>query len=156
MPERCAIYRGSDEVMWVDLKGLLDGGNSLADLRLKRDDVVYVPSPSDRYVSVLGQVQHPGAIQFDSNTTVQKLLAEAGGLTELAGANPKIEIISSATGKSRSVTLHTLLTPAKLDLTLNSGDIVYVAESGFNKATYILQRLSPLVTLFASAAIFGQ
>jgi polysaccharide export outer membrane protein len=155
-PERVAIYRGSDEALWVDLKGLLNSGSGLADLRLKRDDVVYVPSPSDRYISVLGQVQHPGAIQMDSTTSLQKLLAEAGGLTELAGSNPKIQIIQASTGKTRVVSFSAVLSPAALDLTLHSGDIVYIPESGFNRATYVLQRLSPLVTLFASAAILGQ
>ena len=42
VPERCAIYRGADKVIWVDLKKLLDSGSALADLRLKRDDIVII------------------------------------------------------------------------------------------------------------------
>ena len=44
IPERCAIYRGRDEVVWVQLKALIDSGNGLADMRLRRDDVIYVPN----------------------------------------------------------------------------------------------------------------
>ena len=62
MPERCAIYRGSDQVLWVELRAMMESGNALADMRLRRDDVVYVPSATERFVSVLGEVQHPGAI----------------------------------------------------------------------------------------------
>ena len=29
IPERCAIYRGNDQVVWVNLRELLQGGNSI-------------------------------------------------------------------------------------------------------------------------------
>jgi polysaccharide export outer membrane protein len=156
MPERVAIYRGSEQVMWVDVKGLIDSGNSLADLRLKRGDVVYVPSSAERYVSVLGQVGHPGALQLDNNTTLAKLLAEAGGITSLAGKNPSIEVVSPATGQKRIVPFKALLQPGPVDVTLKSGDVVFVTESGFNQASYVLDKLSPLVTLFTAGAFLAQ
>ena len=156
VPERVAIYRGQEQVLWVDVKGLVDSGSALADLRLRRGDVVYVPSAAERYVSVLGQVNHPGALQLDRNTTLAKLLAEAGGLTALAGKNPAIEVVSTATGKSRAIPFKALLQPGTLDLTLNSGDVVYVTESGFNQASYVLEKLSPLISLFTTAALFSR
>jgi polysaccharide export outer membrane protein len=155
VPEQCAIYRGSEQVMWVDLKGLLDQGSTLADLRLKRGDVVYVPAASERYVSVLGQVTHPGALLLDRNTTLTKLLAEAGGITQLAGRNPNIHIVSKADGKSRVIPFKALLEPGPLDLTLKSGDVIYVTESGFNSASYVLEKLSPLISIFTTGALLG-
>lgn len=154
IPERVAIYRGTEKVMWVDLKSLLNTGSPLADLRLRRDDVVYVPSPSERYVSVLGQVAHPGALLLQDNSTLPKLLAEAGGLTEQAGHSPEIQIIQPSTGVTRVISFRKLLAPSPLDLALKSGDVIYVPESGFNRATYALERLSPLVTVFTAAAFF--
>ena len=156
IPERVAIYRGTEKVMWVDLKGLLDSGSPLADLRLRRDDVVYVPSPSERYISILGQVSHPGALLLQDNSTLPKLIAEAGGITELAGRYPEIQIIQPSTGTTRVVSFKQVLQPGPLDLKLKTGDIIYVPESGFNRATYALQRLSPLVTVFTAAAFFAQ
>lgn len=155
IPEQCAIYRGSEQVVWVDLKGLMEAGNTLADLRLKRGDVVYVPAASERYVSVLGQVAHPGALLLDRNTTLTKLLAEAGGLTQLAGRNPSIQVVSRSDGKSRIIPFKALLQPGPLDLTLKSGDVIYVMESGFNSATYVLERVSPLISIFSTAALLG-
>ena len=156
IPDRCAIYRGSDKVVWVDLKALIDQGDALADLRLRRDDIVYVPSPSERYVSVLGQVQHPGAIQLDSNTTLSKLIAEAGGLTLQAGRAPEIKVYQPSTGTTRTITYQAMLGPAKLDLTLKTGDVIVVPESGFNSFTYAVERLSPLVSVFTTAAFFNR
>jgi polysaccharide export outer membrane protein len=102
---------------------------------------------------VLGQVNHPGALQLDSNTTLPKLIAEAGGITQLAGRNPGIEIVSSSTGKSRVVPFKALLEPGTLDLTLRSGDVIFVTESGFNQGAYVLEKLSPLVTMFTAAVL---
>ena len=156
IPERCIIFRGSTTVLTVDLKKLLDAGSGMADMRLRRDDIVYVPATSDRYVSVLGQVQHPGALQLESSSTVQKLLAEAGGLTDAAGANAAIQIISPASGTTRVIRMKTLLEPAAMDLALKSGDMIFVPKSGFNKATYVLEKLSPLVSIFTAFAFLEQ
>jgi len=156
VPERCAIYRGADKVIWVDLKKLLDSGSALADLRLKRDDIVYVPSSSERYISVLGQVQHPGAMQLDDNMTLAKLLSLSGGFTPEAGKNPQIQIVQQSTGKTRTISFKQILQPGPMDLTLHSGDIVYVPKSGFNNVAYVFDKLSPLVSMFTASALLGQ
>ncbi len=154
LPERCAIYRGNNQVLWVDLQELLAQGSSLAALRLKRNDVVYVPAQREKFVSVLGQVQHPGALRLDEDTTLTKLLAEAGGLTTQAGKSPNLQVIQPSTGKTRVVPFKALLQPSSLDFTLKSGDVLYVPESGFNQASYIFQQISPLLSVFTAAVLF--
>jgi polysaccharide export outer membrane protein len=148
IPERCAIYRGRDEVVWVQLKALVDSGNSLADLRLHRDDVVYVPNGAERFVSVLGEVEKPGAIPLTSTSTLASVLAEAGGFVSAkAGNKPHIQIVDPETGTSRIVSFNDILNPAKtLEITLRPGDIIFVPQTGFYRATYVLERLSPLIS----------
>jgi polysaccharide export outer membrane protein len=156
IPDQCAIYRGSDQVMWVQLRQLVDSGNALADIRLRRDDVVYVPDPSDRFVSVMGEVNHPGAVELASNSTVASILAGAGGITDKAGRTPHVQIVDTKNGTSRTIEFKDLLNPAKsLEITLHPGDIVYVPVSGFYRATYFLERISPLTTLATLAAVNG-
>lgn len=153
IPERCAIYRGQNEVVWVDLKTLIDSGNSLADLRLRRDDVVYVPNGGERFVSVLGQVQHAGAVPLTGTSTLTSVLAQAGGFTDAAGNKPHIQIVDPATGTSRVITMSDLLNPAKsLEITLKPGEIIFVPQSKFFRATYAVERLSPMIT---AAALVG-
>jgi polysaccharide export outer membrane protein len=148
IPERCAIYRGANQVVWVQLRELVESGNPLADLRLRRDDVIFVPSLSERFVSVLGEVQHPGAVALTGNSTLASVLADAGGITEQAGNNAHIQIVDPATGVSRVLTFKDVLNPAKsLEVSLKPGEIVFIPRSGFSKATYALQRLSPLFSL---------
>jgi polysaccharide export outer membrane protein len=148
IPDQCAIYRGSDKVIWVQLRSLIDSGNPMADLRLRRDDVVYIPDPAARFVSVLGEVQHPGAVPLTANTSLASVLASAGGITDKAGARPHIQIVDPAGGTTRTVSFIDLLNPAKnLEVTLKPGEIIYVPQTGFSRATYYLERLNPMTQM---------
>ena len=154
VPERCAVYRGHDQVVWVELKALVESGNALADLRLRRGDIVYVPSASERVVSVLGEVQHPGAIPITHNSSIASVLASAGGLTDKAGMNAHIQITDPATGTSRVIRMHDVLDPAKsLEIALQPGQIVYVTQSGLSHVGVVLQKLSPLMTVATMAIV---
>jgi polysaccharide biosynthesis/export protein len=156
IPDQCAIYRGSDKVMWVQLRQLVESGNPLADIRLRREDVVYVPDPSERFVSVLGEVNHPGAVQLNSNSTLISVLADAGGITEKAGGRPHIQVVDPKSGTSRSIAFNDLLNPAKsLEVSLKPGEIVYVPQSGFYRASFLLERINPLASLAVLAAVNG-
>jgi polysaccharide export outer membrane protein len=156
IPERCAIYRGHDQVVWIDLKALLNSGNALADLRLRRDDVIYVPSGAERFVSVLGEVGRPGAIPLTSTSTLASVLADAGGFTGKAGNKPHIQIVDPAAGSSRVISFNDILNPAKsLEITLRPGEIIFVPQSGFYRATYVLERLNPAISIGTLALLTG-
>ncbi|MGB8099179.1 MAG: polysaccharide biosynthesis/export family protein [Terracidiphilus sp.] len=156
IPDQCTIYRGSGQVMTVQLRALIDSGSPLADLRLRRDDVIYVPDPAERFVSVLGEVGHPGAVPLLSNSTLPKVLAEAGGITEKAGGHPKIVIVDPSTGSKRTVEFNDLLNPAKtLEVTLKPGEIIFVPQSGFYRFTWYVSSLNPFAELATLAAVNG-
>lgn len=156
IPERCAIYRGSEQVIWVELRKLIESGNTLADLRLRRDDVIYVPSNTERFISVLGEVQHPGPVPLSYNATLPSLLASAGGFTEKAGSKPHVQIVDPSTGSSRTMSFSDFMNPAKAsEVQLKPGEIILVPQSGFYHATYFLERLNPLVTVATIAFYAG-
>jgi polysaccharide biosynthesis/export protein len=154
IPERCAIYRGRDEVVWINLKKLIDTGNALADLRLRRDDVVYVPNGAERFVSVLGEVQHPGAVALTGTSTLATVLASAGGFAPPAGNKPHIQIVDPQDGTSRMLSFKDLLNPDKdPEITLKPGEIVFVPQSNLYRATYVVERLSPVITAAALVTV---
>lgn len=156
IPDRCAVYRGHDQVIWVELKSLIESGNPLADLRLRRDDVIFVPSTAESFVSVLGEVTRPGAIHLSNNSTLATVLADAGGFSDKAGNKPHIQIVDPANGSSRVVAFDDVLNPAKTnEITLRPGEILFVPRSGFYRATYFLERLNPLTTLTTMAVMTG-
>jgi polysaccharide biosynthesis/export protein len=152
IPERCAIYRGNDQVVWVNLRELLQGGNSMADLRLRRNDIVFVPAQQEVFVSVMGSVMHAGAIPLTPESTLASVLAQAGGLAEGAGRN--IQVIQPSTGRISTIPFKTLLTLTGTDeVKLHAGDVVFVPQSGFYKSTYVIQRLSAVASMGAIVAV---
>lgn len=156
VPDRVAIYRGNDKVIWVELRKLVETGSGMADLRLRRDDVIYVPSEMDRSISVLGEVQHPGPVPLTYNATIASILATAGGFTEHAGSKPHVQLIDPTTGSSRTLSFNDYMNPLKAsENQLKPGEIIFVPQSGFYHATYFLERLNPLVTVATLAFYSG-
>jgi polysaccharide export outer membrane protein len=157
LPQRCAILRGEDEPVWIDVKTMIDRRGSGMDLRLRRDDVLYIPEEQDDLVAVLGQVQRPGMIKIDANSTLLDVIARSGGLTPDAGV-AKIQIVRKRDHLSREVSLRDLLDPAKAsEITLQNGDVVFVRPSNMAKFESALAKLSPLGTLllFGSTLAVG-
>jgi len=160
IPEEVIIYRGNDTMATVELQQLVSEGSPLANMRLKRGDLVYVTG-RNKYISVLGQVTHPGNLRLEPTTTLSDLLAQAGGPTEKAGRNPSIQIIHPATAgtpaRTQVIPYKSLLQHHNdTEISFQSGDILYIPESGFNSASYTIQQLAPLVNLVTVAALLGQ
>jgi polysaccharide export outer membrane protein len=146
IPERCAIYRGNDQVLWVDLRALLQSGSASADLRLRRNDIVFVPAQQQIFVSVLGSVTHPGAVPLTPESTLASILAESGGLAE--GASNNIQIVQPSSGKTITVSFKSLLTVAgNNEIKLHPGDVIFVPKTGFYKFTYATQRISSVASM---------
>jgi polysaccharide export outer membrane protein len=148
LPEQCVIYRG-DQVVWVELHELLATGSPLADLRLRRNDVIFVPALSTRTISVIGQVQHPGEIALKHDSTITSILGEAGGVSDSAGSNPELQIVHRTKGdKTQYVHFKDLLKPTGgLEVSLYPGDVIYVPKSGMAKAGFVMQQLAPFLSI---------
>jgi polysaccharide biosynthesis/export protein len=156
LPEQCVIYRG-DQVVWVDLQELLVSGSPLADLRLRRNDLIFVPAASTRSVTVMGQVQHPGQIALRHDSTLTSILGEAGGVSDAAGSNPEIQVVHRTNGdRTQYVRFKDLLKPTGgMEISLLPGDVIYVPKSGASKVGFVMQQLAPFLTLgsFATLAV---
>jgi len=156
IPETCTIYRGNDTAVQVELRKLLISGSVLADMRLRRNDIVYVPQPSELFVSVMGEVSKPGTVPLTAESTLTSILAEAGCCIESGGFNPKIHILQPSTGKDFTVDYKKVMTlSGQQEFSLHSGDVILVPKSGLYKATYFLQRISPVATMVSLAAVVG-
>jgi polysaccharide export outer membrane protein len=156
IPETCTIYRGNSAAVNVNLRSLLMTGNNLADLRLRRNDIVYVPQPKEMFVSVLGEVNKPGTQALTPESTLTSVLSQAGCCGEGGGFNPEIHILQPSTGKDFKIHYKDIMTlKGQTEYTLHSGDVILVPKSGLYKATWILQRISPVATMVSLATLVG-
>ena len=146
LPDQCVIYRG-DQVFWVDLHELLMSGSPLADLRLHRDDLIFVPGVT-KTVTIIGQVPRPGQIPLRHDSTLTSLLGQAGGITDQAGSDPNIQIVHRSTGTTQYVRFKSILSqPDGLDVSLHAGDVIFVPRSGVYKWGFVMQQIAPYVLL---------
>ena len=87
---RGVMYRMKEdrtlETMPLDIAGIMSG--SVADVALKNEDVLFIPTQADRVaeriVTIQGEVLSPGTFQFAENETIEDLVLRAGGLTDAA------------------------------------------------------------------------
>lgn len=81
------------EALSVDIAGIMAG--SVADVPLKNEDVLFVPTQSERVseriVTIQGEVFSPGTYQFAENETIEDLILRAGGLTDAASLS-KVDV----------------------------------------------------------------
>jgi polysaccharide export outer membrane protein len=144
---RCAVFRGRDKVVWIDLKGLLGGTNLGLNIRLKRNDIVYLPDSDDQLVYVLGEVKTPGAYRLTPTMSLLDALSQAGGPTKDA-ATGKLQIVRQGQQLDKEFAFDDLInSKSKLNFSLNEGDILYVPKRGLAKAGYVMERISPLASI---------
>ena len=149
VPDRVALFCGDYSIAWEDFKQLLESNDPHIRMPLRRNVVVYVPSPNDRYVTVFGEVNHPGLVQLHDGSTLAEILAEAGGiLADKAGRLPKIQVIHEYKGSIETVPFENIL-QAKSDpkVSLQTGDIVYVPESKASRVAATFEKIGPLISI---------
>ncbi|MDM8566608.1 polysaccharide biosynthesis/export family protein [Candidatus Halobeggiatoa sp. HSG11] len=144
---RCAIFRGQDKIVWIDIEPLLTGTNLSLNLPLKRNDIVYIPDIKEKLVYVLGQVHNPGAFRLLPQMSLFELVARAGGLTRDADFG-SINVIRPSLGTNEPMTLSELMAPEEeLDNILQEGDVIYVPTNTIAKINYAIQFLNPFTTM---------
>ena len=140
---RCAIFRGRDKVVWIDLKHLLARSDPTYNIRLKPNDIVYIPDSGDTSVYVMGAVPRPGAYRLTPDMSLLDALAQAGGPNEDA-ASQEIAIYRPSRQALEQVPLKSLLTAdRRVNFALEEGDIVYVPKSTMAEVGYVLRQLAP-------------
>jgi polysaccharide export outer membrane protein len=145
---RCAVFRGREQAIWIDLKPLLNDGRLDLNIRLARNDIVYLPDANDQLVYVLGFVKTPGGIHLTPSMSYMDALSLAGGPTEDA-ALAHIMLIRPRSGQKLEIPFKTSLDPkVRVNYSLEEGDIVYVPARAMQKIGYVLQKVSS-VTGFA-------
>jgi polysaccharide biosynthesis/export protein len=149
---RCAIFRDRDRIAWIDLRRLLTGEDLSLNVRLQRNDVVYIPDADDQLVYVLGEVKTPGAYQVTPNMSFLDALARAGGPSEDATTDT-LYVVRPQLRAHLEFALQDLLRPTpELNVAVEEGDIIYVPRRGLAKFGYVMRQLSPLSFL----VLFGR
>ncbi len=139
------------EVLQLDLAGIYS--HTVADVSLKNEDVLYVPSKkellSERKLTISGEVLYPGEYDYADNTSLEDLILQAGGLTDAASL-VKVDVsrrirdnealtASQTIAESYSFELmNGFVVKGTLGFTLHPFDEVFVRKSpGYNPQEHV-------------------
>ncbi len=128
------VARGSERLD-VDFRKLLMEGDLSQNISLKPEDVVVLPTNPRNQVFVMGEVKNPGTLPLDreSQFTVLKAMARAGGFSQFAKPSRTIIIREDRTGKRIiPVDVEEIIeNPQEAhDILLQPGDVVFVPTGG--------------------------
>lgn len=113
---------GTDEVILIDLKSLIEGGDLSQNIYVQDGDTIYVSKAGMCYVT--GEVKSPDAYKCSDNITVLKIIALAGGFTGKA-ARSNIKVIRMINGKEK------IYEKVETDMPVKPDDVIVVPESFF-------------------------
>jgi polysaccharide export outer membrane protein len=124
---------GLTEQISIDIEDLMVNGNPDLNLPLAPNDVVNVPMDTPIIVYVLGEVMHPGPVQFrrSQTPTLLQALASAGGPTDRASKSVNIKRLVNGKDTRISVNFRSIANGDKPDVALQDNDTVVVRESVF-------------------------
>lgn len=143
---KCAIIRGKNQVIWVDLRDLLQNGNLALNAPIRNNDIIFIPESEDELVYVMGEVKTPGAIHLKTTLTYLDALMFSGGPTRSADLT-QTYIIRFETGKRtiKRIDLKAMLEKGEgsANFVLRDNDIIYVAETGMASFNYTMSQILP-------------
>ena len=144
------------EVIPFDVKAVING--SAADIELKNNDIIYIPSIHDLKdlgtITVAGEVARPGAFVFAENTTLEDAIMQAGGLLESA-STVKIDVtrrIKDASSKEQTENIAEVFTFEFKDGYVLDGEAGFVLQP----YDYVYVRRSPSYSPQLSVSVTGE
>ncbi|MDP9362307.1 MAG: polysaccharide biosynthesis/export family protein [Acidobacteriota bacterium] len=124
---------GLTEQIAVDIDDLMVNGNPDLNLPLRANDVINVPIDSSINIYVLGEVMHPGSVQFrrSQTPTVLQVLSSAGGPTDRASKKVILKRVVGGSEKTFHYDFRKIIDGRQNDVVLMDGDRLIFAESFF-------------------------
>ncbi len=143
---KCAIIRGNDLVIWIDLMDLLQNGNMALNCAIQNNDVIFIPAAEEAMVYVMGEVATPGAIQIRPGINLVDAIMSAGGFTVHANL-AEVYLIRRGVqqGTVRQINLGKMIENAQFaeNFILQDEDIIYLSPKGLHQFRYIMEEIMP-------------
>lgn len=113
---------GNSQEMTIDLRRLVDKGDSALNIQIMEGDKIFVIKAGLFFVT--GEVKKPDSYKYQDKLTVMKAIAMAGGFTDTASKG-SVRIVRKVNGKEEVVS------GVDMDALVRPDDVVVVPESFF-------------------------
>jgi polysaccharide biosynthesis/export protein len=112
----------SENIITVNLKRLIEKGDTTQDTLIMDGDSVYIPKARVFYIT--GEVRNPAAYKHEEGTTVLQAISAAGGFTDKASRG-RVKIIRKVKG------VEEVIEKVKNDEPVLPDDVIVIPESFF-------------------------
>ena len=120
-----------EEPLKVDLKRLLDEGDTSLNVSIHDGDVIQIPSANSYFV--FGEVKSPGLYSIDKDLTILQAITKAGGFTKIA-APSRTKVIRGKNGTEETIKVDIsdiIKGDKEKNIYIKADDIVVIPESFF-------------------------
>ncbi len=124
---------GLTEQIAIDIDDLMVNGNPDLNLPLRANDVINVPIDASINIYVLGEVMHPGSVQFrrSQSPTLLQVLAASGGPTDRASKKVILKRVVGGVEKTFRYDFKKIIDGRQNDVVLLDNDRIIFAEAFF-------------------------
>jgi polysaccharide export outer membrane protein len=148
MPQRCAIIRGKETLLWIDLDQLLRDGDLSLNVDLIPGDVVHVTADTQRLIYVLGEVNRPGMYPLRNGLSAIDAIALAGGVTEDSD-DDGIRVLRPSENQTEEFDYDEFMDGDFLqNRVLAQGDVIFVPRHTLAEVGWVFEKLAPLAQIF--------
>jgi len=148
--EHVRVTREEGRAVTVNLFAVVAEGELSRDLVLDAGDVVFIPARpagAERKVFVFGEVVKPGTVPYRTDMTLAEVIAEAGGITQVAAADEtriiRGNLRDGPTVLTADVEALVRYGDLRQDVRLSPRDIVIVPRSGLGNWNAFLAKIRP-------------
>lgn len=152
-----SIFVRNNEYLPIDFSAAIEHGDRWNNIKLHRDDYIYVAVRSETMVTLLGEVNNPHRRIWNATLGLLELISDGGGLKETCW---KYAVVMRGGIKNTvyyRVALDDILLGKKPNIMLEPGDIVFVPRDSISEYNVFVRKLMPtgqLINLYLTPGFF--
>lgn len=141
----------------VDFSAAIERGDFWNNIRLHRDDYIYVAVRSETMVTLIGEVNSPHRRIWNQTLGLLEIISEGGGLKETYWKYAVIMRGPVSNPIYYRAPLDDILLGKKPNIMLEPGDIVYIPRDNISEYNVFIRKLMPtgqLINLYLTPGFF--
>jgi polysaccharide export outer membrane protein len=144
-----------DQLVPVDINGLLKEGRQDQNLWLQAGDTIFVPNIKEQKIIVLGAVNKPKTLSINNGGIgLTEVITEAEGIRRGIAKLDQIRVIrslSAVSGEFITINAEKIFTGSAPDFPLQPGDIVYVPQNALGDWNDVVSAIKPSFELVSTS-----
>lgn len=132
----------------VDMRAAIERGDKLHNIRLHKDDYIYIMPRLEASLTVCGEVSNPTRRFFEPGIGILEALTDAGWMKETHWSHVIIIRNGLVNPKLYKIDIDGILVGKCKNILLKANDIIYVPKDNLSEYNVFVRKLMPTAQLF--------